>query len=119
QAPGASYRPRPVRSLSPSLLPAVKRASGVRLGRPPTIPEAVLRQIQRRRARGDTLRKIAGDLNQAGEPTAFEFRSGACLRARTWKSVSRERLRQGPLTVPCPATSDSGVGPACVRPDVR
>jgi DNA invertase Pin-like site-specific DNA recombinase len=41
---------------------AVKRASGVRLGRPPTLPQAVVRRIQRQRERGDSLRKIAGDL---------------------------------------------------------
>src|SRR5499427_677887 len=49
---------------------AVKKASGVRLGRPPTLPEAIVRRIQRQRARGDTLRKIADDLNQAAVPTA-------------------------------------------------
>jgi DNA invertase Pin-like site-specific DNA recombinase len=49
---------------------AVKKASGVRLGRPPTMPDAVVQRIQRQRARGDTLRKIADDLNQAGVPTA-------------------------------------------------
>jgi DNA invertase Pin-like site-specific DNA recombinase len=49
---------------------AVKKASGVRLGRPPTMPPAVVRRIQRRRARGDSLRKIADDLNEAGVPTA-------------------------------------------------
>jgi DNA invertase Pin-like site-specific DNA recombinase len=49
---------------------AVKRASGVRSGRPPTVSQAVVRRIQRRRARGDSLRKIADDLNGAGVPTA-------------------------------------------------
>jgi DNA invertase Pin-like site-specific DNA recombinase len=39
--------------------PAVKRASGVRLGRPPTVPRAVVRRIQRQRARGESLRAIA------------------------------------------------------------
>jgi DNA invertase Pin-like site-specific DNA recombinase len=33
---------------------AVKKASGVRLGRPPTVPEAVVRRIQRQRARGES-----------------------------------------------------------------
>jgi DNA invertase Pin-like site-specific DNA recombinase len=36
---------------------AVKKASGVRLGRPPTLPSAVVRRIQRQRARGDSLRR--------------------------------------------------------------
>ena len=49
---------------------AVKKAQGVRLGRLPTMPQAVVRRIQRQRARGDSLRKIAGDLNEAGVPTA-------------------------------------------------
>jgi DNA invertase Pin-like site-specific DNA recombinase len=49
---------------------AVKRASGVRLGRPPTIPLSVVRRIQRQRARGDSLRKIADDLNESGVATA-------------------------------------------------
>jgi DNA invertase Pin-like site-specific DNA recombinase len=49
---------------------AVKRASGVRLGRPPTVPRAVVRRIQRQRARGDSLRTIADSLNQDAVPTA-------------------------------------------------
>jgi DNA invertase Pin-like site-specific DNA recombinase len=49
---------------------AVKRASGVRLGRPPTLPQSVVRRIQRQRARGDSLHKIAADLNASGVPTA-------------------------------------------------
>ena len=49
---------------------AVKKAQGVRLGRPPTMPREVVRRIQRQRARGDSLRKIAEDLNEAGVPTA-------------------------------------------------
>jgi len=42
-----------------------KKASGVRLGRPPTVPQSVVRRIQRQRARGDMLRTIADDLNEA------------------------------------------------------
>jgi DNA invertase Pin-like site-specific DNA recombinase len=49
---------------------AVKRASGVRLGRPPTLLQSVVRHIQRQRARGDSFRKIAEDLNQSGVSTA-------------------------------------------------
>src|SRR5262249_43052210 len=49
---------------------AAKKASGVRLGRPPTVPQAVVRRMQRQRARGDSLRKIADDLNEARVPTA-------------------------------------------------
>jgi DNA invertase Pin-like site-specific DNA recombinase len=49
---------------------AAKKAAGVRLGRPPSVPQSVVRHIQRQRARGDTLRKIADDLNAARVPTA-------------------------------------------------
>jgi DNA invertase Pin-like site-specific DNA recombinase len=49
---------------------AVKRAQGVRLGRPPTLPQSVVRQIQRQRQRGDSLWQIAEDLNRQGVPTA-------------------------------------------------
>jgi hypothetical protein len=40
---------------------AVKRTAGVRLGRPPTLPHAVIRRIQGQRARGDSYRKVAED----------------------------------------------------------
>jgi DNA invertase Pin-like site-specific DNA recombinase len=43
---------------------AAKKASGVRLGRPPTIPQSVVRRIQRLRARGLSLRAIADELNE-------------------------------------------------------
>ena len=49
---------------------AVKKASGVRLGRPPTLPPAVVRRIQRQRVRGDSLRKIADSLNRDKVETA-------------------------------------------------
>ena len=48
---------------------AAKKAAGVRLGRPPTLPQSVVRRIQRQRARGDSFRKIAEDLNEASVPT--------------------------------------------------
>jgi DNA invertase Pin-like site-specific DNA recombinase len=63
---------------------AVKKASGVRLGRPPTMPLAVVRRIQRQRARGDSLRKIAEDLNESGVPTA---QGGARWYAATVRHV--------------------------------
>ena len=49
---------------------AVKKDSGVRLGRPPTVPQSVVRRIRRLRARGLSLRAIADELNEAGVPTA-------------------------------------------------
>ena len=63
---------------------AVKKASGVRLGRPPTVPEVVVRRIRRQRERGDTFRKIAADLNEAGVPTA---QGGAQWYAATVRHV--------------------------------
>jgi DNA invertase Pin-like site-specific DNA recombinase len=47
---------------------AVKKASGVRLGCPPNVAQPVVRRMQRQRARGDSLRKIADHLNEACVP---------------------------------------------------
>jgi DNA invertase Pin-like site-specific DNA recombinase len=63
---------------------AVKKASGVRLGRSPTLPQSVVRRIQRQRARGDSLRKIAESLNESGVPTA---QGGARWYAATVRHV--------------------------------
>jgi DNA invertase Pin-like site-specific DNA recombinase len=49
---------------------AAKKASGVRLGRPPTVPQSVARRIQRQRARGESLRAIADGLNRDKVATA-------------------------------------------------
>jgi DNA invertase Pin-like site-specific DNA recombinase len=48
---------------------AAKKASGVRLGRPPTVPLSVVRRIKRLRDRGLSLRAIAEELNESGVPT--------------------------------------------------
>jgi DNA invertase Pin-like site-specific DNA recombinase len=48
----------------------IKKASGVRLGRPPRVSRSVVRRIQRQRARGETLRAIAESLNRDEVPTA-------------------------------------------------
>jgi DNA invertase Pin-like site-specific DNA recombinase len=48
---------------------AVKRAEGVRIGRPAMVPAKVVRRIKRSRARGDSFRKIADRLNAAGVQT--------------------------------------------------
>jgi DNA invertase Pin-like site-specific DNA recombinase len=63
---------------------AVKRAAGVRIGRPPTVPQAVVRRIQRQRSRGDSLRAIAEALNQDKVPTA---QGGAHWYAATVRHV--------------------------------
>jgi DNA invertase Pin-like site-specific DNA recombinase len=49
---------------------AVKRAQGVRLGRPPTISQYVLDRIRRERAAGQSLTAIANGLNADRVPTA-------------------------------------------------
>jgi hypothetical protein len=79
---------------------AVKRASGVRLGRPPTVPESVVRRIQRQRARGDSLRAIADTLNRDGVPTA---QGGA--------QCTRRRYEASSLARPEPAMGRGGAGP--------
>jgi DNA invertase Pin-like site-specific DNA recombinase len=49
---------------------AIKKASGVRLGRPPIVPNSVVARIRRERERGASLRKIADGLNRDQVPTA-------------------------------------------------
>ena len=49
---------------------AVRRASGVRLGRPATMDSKVIRRIRCERAKGRSLRAIADRLNADGVPTA-------------------------------------------------
>jgi DNA invertase Pin-like site-specific DNA recombinase len=63
---------------------AVKRAQGVRLGRPPTLPTEVVQQIIENRAAGDSLRRIAASLTADGVPTA---QGGAQWHASTVKAV--------------------------------
>lgn len=49
---------------------AVKRAQGVRLGRPRSLPDDVIERIRSERARGGTLSAIAGGLTGDGVATA-------------------------------------------------
>ena len=63
---------------------AVKKAGGVRLGRPPAVPQAVVRRIQRDRARGGSFRAIADRLNRDGVATA---QGGAQWYAATVRHV--------------------------------
>jgi hypothetical protein len=49
---------------------AVRKAQGVRLGRPPQVPPKVERRIARERKSGKSYAKIAAALNAAGVPTA-------------------------------------------------
>jgi DNA invertase Pin-like site-specific DNA recombinase len=49
---------------------AVKKAQGVRLGRPPVVPKSTVARIRRERERGASLRAIADGLNRDSVPTA-------------------------------------------------
>jgi DNA invertase Pin-like site-specific DNA recombinase len=49
---------------------AVKKAQGVKLGRPTKMPKAVLARMRRERAKGLSYAKIANRLNEAAVPTA-------------------------------------------------
>jgi hypothetical protein len=91
---------------------AVKKASGVRLGRPPTVPQDVVRRIQRQRARGDSLRAIAASLNREGVPTG---KGGAEWYAATVRGILPGRPPdQSPRATP-PVRPANRPGPALVR----
>jgi DNA invertase Pin-like site-specific DNA recombinase len=49
---------------------AVKKAEGVKVGRPSVLPVSLLRRIRRERAKGKSLAAIADGLNRDGVPTA-------------------------------------------------
>ncbi len=63
---------------------AVKKAQGVRVGRPATMPRAVVKRIQRERAAGRSLSAIADRLNADGVPTAH---GGRCWYPATVRYV--------------------------------
>jgi len=63
---------------------AVKKAQGVRLGRPPSISAQLARRIVRMRSEGMTLQAIADRLNEDGVPTA---RGGSMWRPTSLRSV--------------------------------
>jgi len=71
---------------------AVKRAAGVRLGRPPVLGDDVVGRITTARGAGETLSAIAERLNADGVPTA---RGGACWYPSTIAAVLRSaKLRE-------------------------
>jgi DNA invertase Pin-like site-specific DNA recombinase len=63
---------------------AIKKAGGVKLGRPPAVPRAIVGRIERLRARGLSFRAIADELNQGGVPTA---QGGARWYAATVRDI--------------------------------
>jgi DNA invertase Pin-like site-specific DNA recombinase len=63
---------------------AIKKAQGVRLGRPSKLPGEIIERIIESRAAGDSLRSIARSLTSDGVPTA---QGGAKWHASTVKAV--------------------------------
>ena len=63
----------------------IKRAQGVRLGRPRTLPDAVRRRISIERTKGFSFAAIAERLNAEGVPTAH---GGACWYPATVRKIA-------------------------------
>lgn len=70
---------------------AVLKAKGVRLGRPPLVPPAVVEQIQRWRQHGSSYQGCADALNAAGVPT---LHGGQQWRASTVRSIALAAQRR-------------------------
>lgn len=71
---------------------AAKRAAGVRLGRPQSLPGEVVARIVRERAGGLSLRGVAAVLNRDGVPTG---QGGARWYASTVREVLGSQAVQG------------------------
>ena len=69
----------------------MKRAQGVQLGRPRTMPDKVVRKIERLRAKGVSIRGMAEALNTEGVPTAH---GGAQWHASTVQKVLGAQARR-------------------------
>jgi DNA invertase Pin-like site-specific DNA recombinase len=69
---------------------AVKRAAGVRLGRPPALPMTLVRRLDRERRDGATLQQIADRLNAEGIATAHG--GVRWYRATVGKVLASQRL---------------------------
>lgn len=65
---------------------AVRKAKGVRLGRPSTLPREVVARIVEARAGGATLRAIAAELTAKGVPSA---------RGGKWEAATIKRVLEG------------------------
>ncbi|TYL50073.1 resolvase [Nocardioides sp. BGMRC 2183] len=70
---------------------AAKRAAGVRLGRPPSLPDEVEQLIRSRRESGATYQAIADELNKSATPTA---QGGLQWHSSTVCSVHRRLAHQ-------------------------
>lgn len=74
---------------------AVKRAQGVKLGRPPAVEPKTVAKIKRQRKAGKSLRWIADRLNETGAPTAH---GGSEWHASTVRAVlNRVDRRRSPV----------------------
>jgi DNA invertase Pin-like site-specific DNA recombinase len=82
---------------------AVKKAAGVRLGRPRLIPEEIVARIVAERSSGATLRAIADALNRDGVPTA--------MRGRQWWVATVQGVLAQAGSSASPATSGGEVRP--------
>ena len=75
-----------------------KRAKGIRLGRPVTLPAEVRERIAAERALGNTMRAIADGLNHDGIPTArggSDWRSGTV--GAVLASIEKDQEREAVL----------------------
>src|SRR4051794_27049149 len=70
---------------------AIKRAEGVRLGRPRSLSGPVVTRVVREREAGRSLRAVASDLNAEGVPTA---QGGARWYASTVRAVLASAERE-------------------------
>ena len=88
---------------------AVKRAEGVRLGRPRALPGDIAKRIWRSHRRGSSLRRIAKRLNDEAIPTAH---GGATWHPSTVNAViaSVRMERSLPATITKIAADSSGAG---------
>jgi DNA invertase Pin-like site-specific DNA recombinase len=70
---------------------AIKKANGVKLGRPSKLPTTTVRRILRSRAKGASFREIADDLNGRGVPTG---QGGVKWYPATVRAICRARANQ-------------------------
>lgn len=70
---------------------AAKRAQGVRLGRPQTLPDAVVQRVVAARRAGSSFRTIAAELEADGVPTA---RGGATWHASAVRAVCESQAAE-------------------------
>lgn len=80
---------------------AVKRAHGVRLGRPSTLPLKIVERIVAERDAGSSLRAIASNLTRDGVPTA---QGGQAWHASTVRKVLGSQQATAVLQKRCNAT---------------